>query len=165
MLFFILKIILQKITYSLTILSNMNFKMSFLSNFKFKVNTLLFSFFLIFSLSSCDVLFAPTEEDSTSAGAYTQEGIASYYADKYEGRPTASGEIFRQDLLTAAHKTLPFGTMVTITNLKNGKKIRVKINDRGPFVAGRIIDVTSRGARELDFIRDGIVNVKIEYDL
>lgn len=55
--------------------------------------------------------------------------------------------------------------MVTITNLKNGKKIRVKINDRGPFVAGRIIDVTSRGARELDFINDGIVNVKIEYDL
>ncbi|WP_338763968.1 septal ring lytic transglycosylase RlpA family protein [Bernardetia sp. ABR2-2B] len=129
-----------------------------------KVNILLFSLFLVFSLSSCDELFAPVEED-INGGAYTEEGIASYYADKYEGRPTASGEIFRQDLLTAAHKTLPFGTMVTITNLKNGKKIRVKINDRGPFVAGRIIDVTSRGARELDFIRDGIVNVKIEYDL
>ncbi len=143
----------------------MKFKTFLLSNFKSKVNVLLFSAFLIFSLSSCDVLFAPTEEDSSSAGAYTQEGIASYYADKYEGRPTASGEIFRQDLLTAAHKTLPFGTMVTVTNLKNGKKIRVKINDRGPFVAGRIIDVTSRGARELDFVRDGIVNVKIEYDL
>lgn len=143
----------------------MNHKIIFLSNFKFKVKAFLSSVFLILSLSSCDVLFAPTEEDSTSAGAYTQEGIASYYADKYEGRPTASGEIFRQNLLTAAHKTLPFGTMVTITNLKNGKKIRVKINDRGPFVAGRIIDVTSRGAKELDFVRDGIVNVKIEYDL
>lgn len=145
--------------------STMNHKIIFSSNFKFKVKAFLSSVFLILSLSSCDVLFAPTEEDSTSAGAYTQEGIASYYADKYEGRPTASGEIFRQNLLTAAHKTLPFGTMVTITNLKNGKKIRVKINDRGPFVAGRIIDVTSRGAKELDFVRDGIVNVKIEYDL
>ncbi|WP_375561093.1 septal ring lytic transglycosylase RlpA family protein [Bernardetia sp. OM2101] len=141
----------------------MNLKTNSSSSLKIKVNTLLFSLFLIFSLSSCDDLFAP--EDDSSAGAYTEEGIASYYADKYEGRPTASGETFRQDLLTAAHKTLPFGTMVTITNLKNGKKIRVKINDRGPFVAGRIIDVTSRGARELDFIRDGIVNVKIEYDL
>ncbi|AFM06166.1 rare lipoprotein A [Bernardetia litoralis DSM 6794] len=139
--------------------------MKFQNILKIKVNILLFYLFLIFSLSSCDALFAPTEEESTSAGAYTEEGIASYYADKYEGRPTASGETFRQDLLTAAHKTLPFGTMVTITNLKNGKKIRVKINDRGPFVAGRIIDVTSRGARELDFINDGIVNVKIEYDL
>lgn len=143
----------------------MNYKLNFLSNFRFKVNTLLFSLFLILSLSSCDELFAPMEDDSSTAGAYTEEGIASYYADKYEGRPTASGEIFRQDLLTAAHKTLPFGTMVTVTNLKNGKKIRVRINDRGPFVAGRIIDLTSRGARELDFIRDGIVKVKIEYDL
>ncbi len=132
---------------------------------KTKIPSFLLSLFLIFTLSSCDVLFAPTDEDSTTAGAYKQEGIASYYADKYEGKPTASGEIFRQNLLTAAHKTLPFGTMVTVTNLKNGKKVRVKINDRGPFVAGRIIDLTSRGAKELDFIRDGIVNVKIEYDL
>lgn len=130
-----------------------------------KINVLLFLAVLIFSLSSCNELFAPTEDDNTVAGEYTEEGIASYYADKYEGRLTASGEIFRQDLLTAAHKTLPFGTMVTVTNLKNGKKIRVRINDRGPFVAGRIIDLTSRGARELDFIRDGIVNVRIEYDL
>jgi len=130
-----------------------------------QIKYLFFLCFLVFSLSSCDALFAPTEDDSTTAGAYTQEGIASYYADKYEGRPTASGEIFRQNLLTAAHKTLPFGTMVTVTNLKNGKKVRVRINDRGPFVAGRIIDLTSRGAKELDFIRDGIVNVKIEYDL
>ncbi len=141
----------------------MNLNANKASSFKFKVNILLFSVLLVFSLSSCDELFAPMEEES--AAAYTEEGIASYYADKYEGRPTASGEIFRQDLLTAAHKTLPFGTMVTVTNLKNGKKVRVKINDRGPFVAGRIIDLTSRGARELDFIRDGIVNVKIEYDL
>ncbi|WP_338791854.1 septal ring lytic transglycosylase RlpA family protein [Bernardetia sp. MNP-M8] len=145
----------------------MNPTIKFKNILKVKANVLFFSIsmFLIFSLSSCDELFAPVEDDSTNGGEYTEEGIASYYADKYEGRPTASGETFRQNLLTAAHKTLPFGTMVTVTNLKNGKKIRVKINDRGPFVTGRIIDVTSRGARELDFIRDGIVNVKIEYDL
>ena len=137
--------------------------MTIKKNSAIRFNFLFLLLFLMISLSSCDELFAPIEEES--AGAYTQEGIASYYADKYEGRPTASGETFRQDLLTAAHKTLPFGTMVTVTNLKNGKKIRVRINDRGPFVAGRIIDLTSRGARELDFIRDGIVNVKIEYDL
>ena len=141
----------------------MNYKIALVSNLKSKVTIFLFSLFLVFSLSSCDELFAPAEEEN--AAAYTQEGIASYYADKYEGRPTASGEIFRQDLLTAAHKTLPFGTMVTVINLKNGKKLKVRINDRGPFVAGRIIDLTSRGAKELDFIRDGIVNVKIEYDL
>ena len=142
----------------------MNHKSKNYNYFKSKVKALLLPLIIIFSLSSCNELFAPAEEDATN-GAYTEEGIASYYADKYEGRPTASGEIFRQDLLTAAHKTLPFGTMVTITNLKNGKKMRVRINDRGPFVTGRIIDLTSRGARELDFIRDGIVNVKIEYDL
>ena len=142
----------------------MNYKSTNYNYFKSKVNALLLPLIIIFSLSSCDELFAPTEED-TKNGAYTEEGIASYYADRYKGRPTANGDIFRQDLLTAAHKTLPFGTMVTVTNLKNGKKIRVRINDRGPFVTGRIIDLTSRGARELDFIRDGIVNVKIEYDL
>ncbi len=135
---------------------------------KIKLESIVFFVFILFSiffLSSCDTLFAPVEDESSTSGAYTEEGIASYYADKYEGRPTASGEIFRQDLMSAAHKTLPFGTMVTVTNLKNGKKIRVRINDRGPFVTGRIIDVTSRGARELDFIRDGIVDVKIDYDL
>ena len=137
--------------------------MTIKKNSAIRFNFLILLLFLMISLSSCVELFAPIEEES--GGAYTEEGIASYYADKYEGRPTASGETFRQDLLTAAHKTLPFGTMVTVTNLKNGKKIRVRINDRGPFVAGRIIDLTSRGARELDFIRDGIVNVKIEYDL
>ena len=135
---------------------------------KFKVKIIFLSLFVIFSLSSCGSLFGKKKDrsdTSAKAGEYSETGIASYYGDKYEGRPTASGEKFRQKLLTAAHRTLPFGTMVTVTNLKNQKKIRVRINDRGPFVKGRIIDVTRKGAEMLDFVRDGLVEVKIEYDV
>ncbi len=89
-------------------------------------------------------------------------GIASYYADKFEGRKTANGEIFRQSKFTAAHKTLPFGTMVKVTRLDNGKSIIVKINDRGPFVAGRIIDLSAAAAQKLGIIQDGLAEVEIE---
>ena len=135
-------------------------------NFKVKVTIL--SLFLILSFSSCSSLFGNKKDASATtakAGEHSETGIASYYGDKYEGRPTASGEKLNQKLLTAAHRTLPFGTMVTITNLKNGKKIRVRINDRGPFKKERIIDVTRKGAEMLDFVRDGLTEVKIEYDL
>ncbi|WP_338813843.1 septal ring lytic transglycosylase RlpA family protein [Bernardetia sp. Wsw4-3y2] len=125
------------------------------------------SLFLVFSFSSCTSLFGSKKDNSDNsikAGKHSETGIASYYGDKYEGKPTASGEKFRQKLMTAAHRTLPFGTMVTVTNLKNGKQIRVRINDRGPFKKGRVIDVTRKGAEKLDFIRDGLTKVKIEYD-
>ena len=71
-----------------------------------------------------------------------ETGNASYYADKFEGRKTASGEVFRQNKMTAAHKTLPFGTRVKVINMSNGKRIKVRINDRGPFVQSRIIDLS-----------------------
>lgn len=135
---------------------------------KFKVKVIFLFLFLVVFFSSCSSLFGKKKDNSDSfakAGEHSETGIASYYGDKYEGKPTASGEKFRQKLLTAAHRTLPFGTMVTITNLKNDKKIRVRINDRGPFKAGRVIDVTRKGAELLDFVRDGLVEVKIEYDL
>lgn len=90
-----------------------------------------------------------------------QSGKASYYADKFEGRKTASGKIFQQNKLTAAHKTLPFGTKVK--NLKNGKKVKVTINDRGPFIEGRIIDLSKKAARKINMTRDGVVDVKIKY--
>jgi rare lipoprotein A len=89
-------------------------------------------------------------------------GIASYYADKFDGRKTANGEIFNQKLLTAAHKTLPFGTIVRVTNLRNNKQVVVRINDRGPFIEGRVIDLSLAAAREIDMVRDGIVKVKVE---
>ncbi|PIY07534.1 MAG: septal ring lytic transglycosylase RlpA family lipoprotein [Flexibacter sp. CG_4_10_14_3_um_filter_32_15] len=135
---------------------------------KFKVKVIFLFLSLILVTSSCTSLFGnkqDTSNNSAKAGEHSETGIASYYGDKYEGRPTASGEKLKQKLLTAAHRTLPFGTRVTVTNLKNGKKIRVRINDRGPFKAGRIIDVTRKGAEMLDFVRDGLTEVKIEYDL
>lgn len=92
-----------------------------------------------------------------------EHGKASYYADKYKGRKTSNGETYRHRKMTAAHKTLPFGTKVTVTNLQNGRKVKVRINDRGPFVAGRIIDLSKKAARKLDMVNDGVVNVEVKY--
>jgi rare lipoprotein A len=91
-----------------------------------------------------------------------QTGKASYYANKFEGRKTANGEIFSNKKMTAAHKTLPFGTRVRVTNLKNEKVIIVTINDRLPKKSGRIIDLSRSAAKELDFIKAGITKVTIE---
>ncbi|MCY7421998.1 MAG: septal ring lytic transglycosylase RlpA family protein [Chitinophagaceae bacterium] len=93
----------------------------------------------------------------------TESGKASFYADKFKGRQTASGEIFRQNKRTAAHKSLPFGSRVKVTNLTNGKTVKVRINDRGPFVAGRIIDLSKKAARKLNMINAGVASVKISY--
>ena len=93
---------------------------------------------------------------------FVQEGIASYYADKFEGRPTASGEKYKHSKYTAAHKTLPFGTIVRVTNKDNSKSVEVKINDRGPYVEGRIIDLSKVAAKEIDIINLGLAEVKIE---
>lgn len=92
----------------------------------------------------------------------TQTGLASFYADKFDGRTTASGEIFRQNKMTAAHRTLPFGTQVKVTNLENNNTVIVTINDRGPFVNDRIIDLSKVAAQKLDFISNGVCRVKVE---
>lgn len=89
-------------------------------------------------------------------------GKASYYSDEFEGRQTANGEIYDADLLTAAHKTIAFGTIIKVTNLKNGKEVIVKINDRGPFKGDRIIDLSRAAAEQLGMIRDGVVDVECE---
>jgi rare lipoprotein A len=93
----------------------------------------------------------------------SEQGKASFYADSFQGRPTASGEIFKQNKKTAAHKTLPFGTKVKVTNLKNGKTVKVTINDRGPFVSGRIIDLSEKAAGKIGMKKDGVVEVRIKY--
>ena len=93
----------------------------------------------------------------------SQTGLASYYADYYEGRKTANGEIFQHNKLTAAHKKLPFGTKVLVTNLSNQKTVVVKINDRGPYVRKRIIDLTKKAANELDMLGTGVTKVRIRY--
>lgn len=89
------------------------------------------------------------------------EGFASYYGVEFQGRRTASGQRFDQDELTAAHRTLPFGTRVRVTNLKNSRSIVVTINDRGPFRRGRILDVSRRAASELGFLRAGVARVRL----
>ncbi|MGQ1785170.1 MULTISPECIES: septal ring lytic transglycosylase RlpA family protein [unclassified Saccharicrinis] len=91
-----------------------------------------------------------------------QKGKASYYADEFEGRKTASGELYRHHLKTGAHKTLPFGTLVKVTNISNKKTVVVKINDRGPFVNGRIIDLSKSAAIQLGGVREGIFEVMLE---
>lgn len=91
-----------------------------------------------------------------------QVGIASYYGPKWNGRRTANGEILDLNKLTAAHKSLPFNTLVKVTDLETGKSIIVRINDRGPYVKGRIIDLTDSAARELGILQKGIAKVKIE---
>ena len=94
--------------------------------------------------------------------AYKAEGYASYYSSVLNGKLTASGEFFSNDSLTAAHPNLPFDTRVKVTNLDNGKMVVVRINDRGPFVKNRIIDLSQEAAKRLDFIEEGLCRVKIE---
>jgi len=91
-----------------------------------------------------------------------ETGIASWYGVPYHGRRAANGEIYDMEKLTAAHRTLPFDTWVEVTNLANNKKVDVRIIDRGPFVDGRIIDLSLAAAREIDMVRQGIVKVRIK---
>ncbi len=99
---------------------------------------------------------------STVSSAQIQTGKASFYADKFEGMLTASGEKYKHNKLTAAHKTLPFGTKVRITNLTNDKSVEVTINDRGPYVDGRIVDLSRAAAEELGFVNYGLAEVTLE---
>ena len=92
-----------------------------------------------------------------------ENGVASYYADKFDGRKTASGAIFRQNKLTAAHRTLPFGTKVKVKNLSNGKTVKVTINDRGPFVQGRTIDLSKKAAKKIGMLQKGVAQVQMKY--
>jgi len=93
---------------------------------------------------------------------FRQEGIASWYGREFDGRPTASGEIYDSSQLTAAHPNLPFGTVLTVTNKHNNRRVTVRVNDRGPFVAARIIDVSRAAAEQLDMIVTGTAPVVIE---
>src|SRR5215831_8311905 len=124
---------------------------------------------MLFFLSACGHknvrVTAPTTAppSTTAVSSSDLEGIASYYAEPYHGRKTASGEIFdTYKDLTAAHRTLPFNTMVRVTNKTNGRQVDVRINDRGPFVQGRVIDLSVRAAREIDLMRPGVAPVSLK---
>ncbi|MDX9854938.1 MAG: septal ring lytic transglycosylase RlpA family protein [Tenuifilaceae bacterium] len=99
---------------------------------------------------------------SVAQSGFQQEGKASFYADKFEGRTTASGEKYSHQKATCAHLNLPFGTLVKVTNIENGKYVVVRVNDRGPFAPDRIIDLSRSAAEKLDFVGKGLADVRIE---
>ena len=101
----------------------------------------------------------PTEKIPTGT---IYHGIASYYGTEFNGRQTSNGEIYDMNKLTAAHRELPFGTMIKVTNVANRRWVVVRVNDRGPFVAGRILDLSYEAARQLDMVRTGTAEVEIE---
>ncbi len=105
-----------------------------------------------------------TYQPLKSADGYSETGVASWYGKKFHGRKTASGERYNQNKMTAAHKTLPFGTRVRVKNLENGKTASVVINDRGPFTKGRVIDVSRAAARKLDMVNSGTARVRISVE-
>lgn len=119
------------------------------------------SLFALFCGISLLMFFSCARIHYKGPGA-VQTGMASWYGPKFHGRTTSNREIFNMYDMTAAHRTLPFGTYVMVTNLDNGKSVTVRINDRGPFVKGRIIDVSYAAARMLDMIEPGIIPVQIE---
>ena len=116
-------------------------------------------------LQGCSVVGRAPHPSPAASGnvepGWVQIGVASWYGEPFDGRPTASGEIYDQDAATAAHQTLPFGTRIRVQNLDNGRTATVVINDRGPFVKDRILDVSRRVARELGMIGPGTARVRI----
>jgi rare lipoprotein A len=106
----------------------------------------------------CTILFL-----TSCSRKITENGKASYYADKFEGRRTASGETFHQNRLTAAHRTLPFGTKVKVTNVANGRSVKVRITDRGPFAEGRVIDLSKKAAKRIGMVNTGVAVVEVTY--
>jgi rare lipoprotein A len=102
------------------------------------------------------------EQKSERQQTFSQRGKASFYARMHHGQRTANGETHDQNALVAAHRSLPFGTHVRVTNLNNGKQVTVRINDRGPFRRGRIIDLSRAAAKQLDMLERGVVTVRIE---
>jgi rare lipoprotein A len=117
---------------------------------------------LLLALSAILVSCAPKFGTVERKVGWDQKGDASWYGEKFHGRTTASGEIYDMYKLTAAHRTLPFGTLVKITNLRNDQTVIVRINDRGPSIRSRIIDLSYASAQEVGMIQAGIVPVVIK---
>ena len=112
--------------------------------------------------SDCYTEFGGRYCPMTSAEGFVETGLASWYGEEFHGRPTALGEPYDMYAMTAAHKTLPLPTRVRVTNLENGRRADLRVNDRGPFVAGRVIDLSYAAARELGVVRPGTARVRVE---
>ena len=120
---------------------------------------------LLVILTACapskkELLFEPYDREKILR--YREVGVASWYGEEYHGRKTANGEVYDMYAMTAAHPTLPFNTFVRVTNVENGKKAELRINDRGPFISGRIIDLSHSGARAIEMLTRGTAKVSIE---
>ena len=113
-----------------------------------------------FGVAVVAAFFATGCVRSAKSSLASDEGIASWYGNQFRGKKTANGEVFNPDALTAAHRTLPFGTKVRVTNLRNGKSVVVRINDRGPFIRGRVIDLSLGAAKLVGLTRLGVAKVK-----
>lgn len=103
-----------------------------------------------------------SSSSAKKSGGKVEKGQASYYADKFHGRATASGEKYDKRKMTGAHRTLPFGTIVRVTNTATGASVDVRINDRGPFKAGRVVDVSRAAAEKLGMIQAGVINCTVQ---
>jgi rare lipoprotein A len=121
----------------------------------------IFCITILLFVNGCSLKKQSTQPEVTG---HRETGIASYYAKKFNLRKTASGEIFNNNLMTAAHKTLPFGTNVIVKNLHNGKSVKVTINDRGPFKRNRIIDLTRAAFSKIENIDKGLTKVEIRVE-
>ncbi|MFP6849890.1 MAG: septal ring lytic transglycosylase RlpA family protein [Pseudomonas sp.] len=113
-------------------------------------------------LSALALLAGCASHGQIDPHGYRAEGQASYYGARHHGNKTASGERFDQHALTAAHRSLPFGSLLLVTNLRNDKSVVVRINDRGPYAKKRIIDLSQKAAEQLDMLRDGVAPVRLE---
>ena len=123
------------------------------------LNALLF--IAVFGLAACNPTTRKTPSNPTEHPFFTETGVGSLYSNRLVGRKTAAGGRFSQAGFTAAHQSLPFGTIVRVTNMDNGMSVKVAIDDRGPFAKGRVIDLSSAAAQALG-IQEGVVNVKLE---
>lgn len=120
---------------------------------------------LLLGLAGCGPAsprFATREPGSVQPGGHQFSGVASYYADEFHGRLTANGEVYDMHSLTAAHRTLPFNSVVRVTNLDNGMSVVVRINDRGPFKDDRVIDLSLEAAKQIGLIANGTAPVQLE---
>lgn len=117
---------------------------------------------LLIAITSLLLSACASHQGQIDPQGYRAAGQASYYGARHHGNKTASGERFDQNALTAAHRSLPFGSRVQVTNLRNDKRVVVRINDRGPYAKKRIIDLSQKAAEQLDMLRDGVVPVRVE---
>lgn len=127
-----------------------------------KIPLALFALLLAVMTGCSSTTSIDNQKTSSYARSHALVGQASWYGNKYHGKRTASGERYNMRAYTAAHKTLPFGTIVRVTNTANGKTVDVKINDRGPFVKGRVIDLSRKSFGQIGNINQGTVPVKID---